>query len=180
MKISTSAEGPDLSAQVGHRFGISPCLIIVDTQTMAFEAVFNPAAGRQGGAGVTAVALSISKQVDVVLTGYCSPTATRYLSENGIEVLTGISATATGIFSMEPIFAWYPLVKDLRKKGAAYYLIAIFLGNRSVKPFLLPIMISYFGWTYVLLLTFFTIAGSVVAGFLVGIFLKEHTDLIKL
>jgi hypothetical protein len=52
-------------------------------------------------------------------------------------------------------------------------LIAVFLGNRAVKPFLLPIMISYFGWVYVLLLTFFTITGSVAAGYLVGILLKE-------
>ena len=94
MKIAISAEGPDLTAQVGYRFGTSPYLIIVDTQTMAFEAVSNPAEGSQGGAGVMAVVLSISKEVDAVLTGYCSPTATRYLSEKGIEVLTAIRATA--------------------------------------------------------------------------------------
>jgi predicted Fe-Mo cluster-binding NifX family protein len=94
MKIAISAEGPDLTTQVGHRFGSSPYLIIIDTQTMAFEAVPNPAVGSQGGAGIMAVVLAISKEVDAVLTGYCSPTATRYLSENGIEVLTGISATA--------------------------------------------------------------------------------------
>jgi predicted Fe-Mo cluster-binding NifX family protein len=94
MKIAISAEGPDLTAQVGHRFGTSPYLIFIDTQTMAFEAVSNPAAGSQGGAGVMAIVLSISKEANAVLTGYCSPTATRYLSENGIEVLTGISATA--------------------------------------------------------------------------------------
>jgi len=40
-------------------------------------------------------------------------------------------------------------LKELRKKGAADSLIAVFLGNRAVKPFLLPIMISYFGWVYV-------------------------------
>ena len=94
MKIVISAEGPDLTAQVAHRFGTSPYLIIVDTQTMAFEAISNPSAGSQGGVGVMAVVLSISKEVDAVLTGYCSPTATRYLSENGIEVLTAIRATA--------------------------------------------------------------------------------------
>jgi hypothetical protein len=49
---------------------------------------------------------------------------------------------------MGPIYAWYPLLKELREKGAANSLIAIFLGNRAVKPFLLPIMISYFGWVY--------------------------------
>ena len=84
-----------------------------------------------------------------------------------------ILSTAAGIISMGPIYAWYPLLKELRKEGAANSLIAVFLGNRAVKPFLLPIMISYFGWVYVLLLTFFTIGGSVTVGFLVGILLKE-------
>jgi uncharacterized membrane protein YraQ (UPF0718 family) len=82
-------------------------------------------------------------------------------------------STAAGIFSIGPIYAWYPLLKDLREKGATDFLVAIFLGNRAVKPFLLPIMISYFGWVYVLLLTFFTMAGSVVAGSLVGILLRD-------
>lgn len=94
MKIMISAEGPELTVRVGHRFGTSPYLIIVDTQTMAFEAVSNPAADNQkGGAGVTAVVLAIGRDVDAVLPGYCSPMATRYLTENGIEVVTGISAT---------------------------------------------------------------------------------------
>jgi len=84
-----------------------------------------------------------------------------------------ILSAAAGIISMGPIYAWYPLLKELRKKGASNSLIAVFLGNRAVKPFLLPIMISYFGWVYVLLLTFFTITGSVAAGFLVSILLKE-------
>ena len=74
---------------------------------------------------------------------------------------------------MGPIYAWYPLLKDLRKKGAANTFFAIFLGNRAVKPFLLPIMISYFGWIYVVILTFLTITGSVAAGFFVSILLKE-------
>ena len=85
MKIVISAEGPDLTAQVAHRFGTSPYLIIVDTQTMAFEAISNPSAGSQGGAGVMAVVLSISKEVDAVLTGYCSPTATRLKRLAGAE-----------------------------------------------------------------------------------------------
>jgi predicted Fe-Mo cluster-binding NifX family protein len=94
VKIAISTEGPDLTAQVGQRFGTSPYLLIVDTRTMAVEAVSNPDEGRQSGAGVMAVVLVITKGVDAVLTGYCSPTAMRYLTENGIEVMTGISATA--------------------------------------------------------------------------------------
>jgi len=82
-------------------------------------------------------------------------------------------SAAAGILSMGPIYAWYPLLKDLKEKGAANLLIAIFLGHRAVKPFLLPIMISYFGWVYVLILTLFTTMGSVAAGFLVDILLRE-------
>jgi hypothetical protein len=52
-------------------------------------------------------------------------------------------------------------------------LIAIFLGNRAVKPCLMPIMISYFGWVYVMILTFFTITGSVAAGYVVRGLVKE-------
>jgi uncharacterized membrane protein YraQ (UPF0718 family) len=74
---------------------------------------------------------------------------------------------------MGPIYAWYPLLKELRGKGAKNSSIAIFLGNRAVKPFLLPIMISYFGWLYVGLLTLFTIAGSLAVGYLVNILIKD-------
>lgn len=82
-------------------------------------------------------------------------------------------SSAAGIISMGPIYAWYPLLRELRRKGAVHSLIAVFLGNRAVKPFLLPIMISYFGWVYVLTLTLFTITGSLVAGYLVGTLVKE-------
>jgi len=34
-------------------------------------------------------------------------------------------------------------------------------------------MISYFGWAYVVLLTLFTISGSLAAGYLVGILVKD-------
>ena len=82
-------------------------------------------------------------------------------------------SAAAGIISMGPIYAWYPLLRELRQKGAANSLIAVFLGNRAVKPFLLPIMISYFGWVYVVLLTLFTIAGSLAVGYLVNILLTN-------
>ena len=86
-----------------------------------------------------------------------------------------LSATA-GIISTGPIYAWYPLLKDLREKGAGNSFMAIFLGNRAIKPPLLPIMISYFGWVYVLILTIFTILASIVAGYAVGALAKESNS----
>jgi len=83
-----------------------------------------------------------------------------------------LSAVA-GIISMGPIYAWYPLLRELREKGAKNSLIAVFLANRAVKPFLLPIMIAYLGGVYVVVLTLFTIAGSLAVGYLVNILIKD-------
>ncbi|MBW1775865.1 MAG: hypothetical protein JRJ82_23815 [Deltaproteobacteria bacterium] len=91
MKIAMPADGPDLEANVGNKFGTSPYLIIVDTLTMSVEALPNPGAHARGGSGMLAIAMMIDKKVDLVLIGYCSPAAQGYLSANGIEILTGIS-----------------------------------------------------------------------------------------
>jgi len=93
MKIAISSEGTDLKAQVGHRFGISPYLIIADLGTGNFEAVPNPGSLGQHGTGVQTIVLAISKDVKALLTGYCSPTARRHLEANGIEIFTGLSGT---------------------------------------------------------------------------------------
>lgn len=91
MKIAVSAEGTDLEAQIAPRFGTSPYLVIVDLETMAFEAVPNPGAAPERGPGMQAVVLAVSKDAKAVLTGYCGPAAQRHLSAAGIEVVTGLS-----------------------------------------------------------------------------------------
>ena len=84
-----------------------------------------------------------------------------------------ILSASAGIISMGPIYTWYPMLKLLREEGAKNSLIAIFLGNRTVKPFFLPMMILYFGWIYVLILTVFTISGSLVVGYFVDALVRE-------
>ena len=93
MKIAVSSENLNLETRVTQRFGISPYLIIVDPETMEFEAVPNPGAAGQRAAGMQTVVLAISKEVDAVLTGYLSPTAMKYLTNSGIEVITGVTGT---------------------------------------------------------------------------------------
>jgi len=63
----------------------------------------------------------------------------------------------------------------LREKGSGNTPIAVFLYNRTVKPFLLPVMITYFGWVYVGILTVLTVLASIVNGYLVGTFAKTKT-----
>lgn len=97
MKIVISAEGTDLEAKVAHKFGTSQYFVIVDLDSNDFEAVPNPGASGQRGAGMQAVVLAISKDAKAVLTGYCSPATCSQLKANGIEVLTGLSGTVRDV-----------------------------------------------------------------------------------
>jgi predicted Fe-Mo cluster-binding NifX family protein len=71
--------------------------MVVDLRTMVVEAVANSGASGHGGGGIQAVVLAITKKVNAVLTGYCSPTAEKYLNANGIEVLTGVKGTVAEV-----------------------------------------------------------------------------------
>jgi uncharacterized membrane protein YraQ (UPF0718 family) len=88
--------------------------------------------------------------------------------KKGAAIRRTVLAVVAGIVSTGPVYAWYPMLKDLRERGADQSLIAVFLVNRAIKPFLLPVMISIFGWAYVLILTLLTVAGSLFVGFVVG------------
>ena len=93
LKIAVTADGPNLDARVSHRFGTSPYMIFVDPETMTFEAKPNPGAANGPAAGIQLVVLAISKKVDAVLTGFCSPTALGYLSAHEMKVNTGVTGT---------------------------------------------------------------------------------------
>ncbi len=84
----------------------------------------------------------------------------------------GLYAMGAGVISMGPVYAWYPLLRNLRDKGIGNGLIAIFIGGRAIKPVYIPLMVSIFGWPYVFFLTLFTFAGAMIAGYLVGLLVK--------
>ncbi|HEY91985.1 MAG TPA: permease [Dehalococcoidia bacterium] len=113
--------------------------------------------------------------VMLVLNLFIKPARIVRLLGSGTNIKGILLSVVTGIISMGPIYVWYPLLKELREKGAGNMLIAVFLYNRAVKPFLLPVMITYFGWVYVALLTVFTILASVVQGYIIGIFTRRET-----
>ncbi len=79
-----------------------------------------------------------------------------------------IFAILFGILSSGPIYMWYPLLSDLKEKGANNSLITVFLYNRAIKVPMLPMMIFYFGYLFVIILTFFMIVFSVFNGFIVN------------
>jgi len=91
MKIAITSQGPGLEDRVDPRFGRSPYFIIVDPNTMDFEAVENQNVSGGGGVGVKSAQLMADKEVKYVLTGDCGPKAYQVLGEAGIEVIVGLS-----------------------------------------------------------------------------------------
>ena len=75
-------------------------------------------------------------------------------------------AIAGGIISTGPAFMWYPLLRDIRDKGAGSGFVAAFIYNRAIKIALLPLMIFYFGIVYTIVLTLVMIAASLLQGWL--------------
>lgn len=73
-------------------------------------------------------------------------------------------AIVGGIISTGAIYMWYPMLRELKKKGINYGFIAIFLYNRAIKPALIPMMIFYFGLKYVIILTIVMVIGSIIQG----------------
>lgn len=93
MKICVSATANSIDAQVDPRFGRCPYLIIVDSETLQFEAVSNVASGAMGGAGIQAAQTIASKGAKVLITGNVGPNAFQALAAAGIKVVVGASGT---------------------------------------------------------------------------------------
>ena len=93
MKICVTATAGDLNAQVDPRFGRCQYFVIVDSETMAFEAMANEAIAAPGGAGIQAAQTMVNKGVDVVISGNIGPNAFQVLSTAGVKIATGAYGT---------------------------------------------------------------------------------------
>ena len=91
MKIAVSATAPHLDADLDPRFGRCQYLLIVDTESMEFEAIENPAMSAPGGAGIQAAQAVAETGVEAVITGNCGPNAYQVLSAAGVPVFVGAS-----------------------------------------------------------------------------------------
>jgi len=91
MKISVTATGPSLDDPVEVRFGRCPYFLIIDTDSMAVEALENSSTALGGGAGIQSAQLIAEQNVQVVLTGNCGPNAFKALDAAGIQVIVGVT-----------------------------------------------------------------------------------------
>lgn len=91
MKICITAKDSTLGSQVDPRFGRCPYFIIVDSDSMDFEAIANNQTMAAGGAGIQAAQLVAGKNVGAVLTGNIGPNAYNALNAAGVIIMTDVS-----------------------------------------------------------------------------------------
>lgn len=93
LKVCVTAFERNLEAQLDPRFGRCKYFIIIDPETLEFEAIENVAANALHGAGVQAAQIVISKGVEAIITGSIGPNAYQVLTAAGIRVITGVTGS---------------------------------------------------------------------------------------
>lgn len=78
-----------------------------------------------------------------------------------------VFALLGGILSHGSSYVWYPMLSELRKHGARDGLIVAFFYARAIKLPWLPVMVSYFGITFTLVLSVYILLGAWIQGLIV-------------
>lgn len=93
MKIALSAVSGSLDSQIDPRFGRCQYFVIVDSETMKYEAIENNSKNASSGAGIQAAQTVANKGVNYVLTGRVGPNAFNVLSSAGINIISNVLGT---------------------------------------------------------------------------------------
>jgi len=93
LNVAVSAVSDSLDAQIDPRFGRCQYFVIVDSDTINFEAIPNTSQTAPSGAGIQAAQTIANKGVKLVLTGSVGPNAYQVLSSAGINIITGVNGT---------------------------------------------------------------------------------------
>jgi predicted Fe-Mo cluster-binding NifX family protein len=84
MRIVVTADGAGIDAPASPVFGRCQNYVFVDTETLQWEAVENPARGAPGGAGIQAAQFVIERGAQAVVTGQIGPNAMGVFQAAGV------------------------------------------------------------------------------------------------
>jgi predicted Fe-Mo cluster-binding NifX family protein len=94
MIVAVTAKGTHLSDEVDPRFGRAPYILLVNTETMQYEALDNSSnVNAFKGAGIQAATMVADKGAKVLLTGYCGPNAFKTVQAAGMKVVSDVTGT---------------------------------------------------------------------------------------
>ena len=86
MKIVITSSSDNLDGDMDPRFGRCPYFMVVDTESMEFEAIPNPAVTASGGAGIQAAQFIVEKNVNAVVSGNYGPNAHGVLGAASVDL----------------------------------------------------------------------------------------------
>jgi predicted Fe-Mo cluster-binding NifX family protein len=86
MKIAITSNGANLDAPTSPVFGRCPIVVLVETETLQFEAIENPAIAASSGAGIQAAQLVIERGAQAVVTGNVGPNALQVFQSAGVPI----------------------------------------------------------------------------------------------
>jgi len=94
MKVAITSQGTDLDAPVDLRFGRAAHILVVDPETLEFEALDNSEnINAFKGAGINAAVMVSEKGAEVLITGFCGPNAFKTLDAAKIKVSNDAKGT---------------------------------------------------------------------------------------
>jgi predicted Fe-Mo cluster-binding NifX family protein len=94
MKIILTATSPSIESIVDARFGRGAYLLVVDVETLEWQAHPNPGVSASGGAGTLVAQFAANQKADAVISGDFGPNAYNALQAAGIAMyLFGTSNT---------------------------------------------------------------------------------------
>ena len=94
MKIAVASTGPTLDAPVATQFQCSKYLLIVDLDTMKYEAMPNPFLAVSGpAAGKLFAQQLLELNISKVLANNCSSDIRKSLGRTGIQIISGMSGS---------------------------------------------------------------------------------------
>jgi predicted Fe-Mo cluster-binding NifX family protein len=86
MKIAISAADNRLDASVDSRFGRCAWFLVVDSETMGYEAIKNEYADAASGAGTSCAQLVLKKGAEAVISGRVGPNAHEVLKQGEVTI----------------------------------------------------------------------------------------------
>lgn len=93
MKICVTAQQENLDALVDPRFGRASYFLVVDTDSLEYEALVNLNKDSSGGVGIQSAQVMAQKNITCVITGNIGPNASQTLDAAGIAYCLGATGT---------------------------------------------------------------------------------------